>query len=188
MMNNGHPPSRIQVHDRFFRLLIGKGEIDAVVSRLAMHIDRDYSGKDLLVVGVLNGAFIFASDLVRKLATPCEISFVKYASYHGMSSSGRPEALIGLNESLRERHVLIVEDIIDTGTTMAALLREIEKLEPASLRVACFCFKEKAFRESFPIDYCGLHIPDLFVVGYGLDYNGRGRNLPDLYQLDEPNS
>jgi hypoxanthine phosphoribosyltransferase len=137
-----------------------------------------------LLLGILNGAFIFASDLMRKLTIPCEISFVKYTSYRGLQSTQNMAKLIGLNESVRGRHVIIVEDIVDTGFTMARLLEDLNPFDPASVSIACFCFKKEAFREKFSIDYCGIEIPDLFVIGYGLDYDGYGRNFPDIYQVD----
>jgi hypoxanthine phosphoribosyltransferase len=175
----------VQVHDKKFRLFISRAKIDIVVSGIAAQIDREYPELNPLLLGILNGAFIFTSDLVRKLHIPCEISFVKYSSYQGLQSTERLNKLIGLNESISDRHVIIVEDIVDTGYTMARLLEDIRGYHPASVRIACFCFKKDAFREKFKIDYCGLEIPDLFVVGYGLDYNGYGRNFPDIYQLDK---
>lgn len=178
---------RMRVKDKNFRFYLGRDSIDRIVSGLAARIDHDYLGKNPLLLGILNGAFIFTSDLVRKLSIPCEISFVKYTSYAGMASSEKMNRLIGLNETLRGRHVIITEDIVDTGNTMAKLLDDIKQYEPSSVRIASFCFKKEAFRESFSIDYCGLEIPDLFVVGYGLDYDGAGRNFPDIYQLDESN-
>jgi len=177
--------SRIRVRDKFFRLYISREKIDEIVTGIARQIDLDYRGKTPLMLGILNGAFIFASDLVRKLQIPCEISFVKYSSYHGMAGSGNINTLIGLNEQIKGRDVIITEDIVDTGHTMAKLLQDIKHHEPASVRIACFCFKKDAFSENFTIDYCGLEIPKLFVVGYGLDYDGAGRNYPDIYQLDQ---
>ena len=178
-------PVRIKVRDKFFQLYLSKEKIDEIVSGIAGSIDRDYSGKTPLFLGILNGAFIFASDLLRKLKIPSEISFVKYSSYHGMESGETVNRLLGLNESIRGRDVIIVEDIVDTGLTMAKLLADLKQYEPESVHIACFCFKKEAYRENFKIDYCGLEIPNLFVVGYGLDYDGAGRNFPDIYQLDE---
>jgi len=180
-------PVRVRVRDKFFKLYLTREKIDEIVSSIANQIDYDFAGKTPLMLGILNGAFIFASDLVRKLHIPCEISFVKYSSYHGMENSEKVSSLIGLNETIRGRDVIIVEDIVDTGYTMARLLDDLIRYEPASIRIACFCFKKEAFRKNFTIDYCGLEIPDLFVVGYGLDYDGSGRNFPDLYQLDKTN-
>jgi hypoxanthine phosphoribosyltransferase len=179
--------TRVRVKDKFFRLYLTKEEIDDAVTVIAGRIDRDYSGRTPLLLCILNGAFIFAADLVRKLHIPCGISFVKYSSYHGMESTARISRLIGLGENIRGRDVIIVEDIVDTGFTMACLLEDLKQYNPSSVSIASFCFKTEAFKEFFKIDYCGLEIPDLFVVGYGLDYDGSGRNYPDIYQLDEEN-
>ncbi len=178
-------PSRIKVRDKFFRLYLRKEKIDEIVCAIAGRIDVDYAGKTPLFLGILNGAFIFTSDLVRKLQVQCEISFVKYASYHGLESSEKINRLIGLNEKIKGRDIIIAEDIVDTGFTIANLLNDLKQYEPASVSIACFCFKKESFREDFKINYCGLEIPNLFVVGYGLDYDGAGRNFPDIYQLDE---
>ncbi|MCX6283471.1 MAG: hypoxanthine phosphoribosyltransferase [Bacteroidetes bacterium] len=185
MLSTNGKTSRIKVRDKFFNLYLEKEKIDRIVSGIATCIDLDYQGKNPLFLGVLNGAFIFASDLLRKVKIPCEISFVKYSSYQGMASGEKVNRIIGLNETIRGREIIIVEDIVDTGLTMAKLLGDLKAFEPASVKIASFCFKKEAFRENFTIDYCGLEIPDLFVVGYGLDYDGAGRNFPDIYQLDE---
>ncbi|MEI7490165.1 MAG: phosphoribosyltransferase family protein [Bacteroidota bacterium] len=185
MVNTNGKPAPLKVRDKFFRLYLEKEKIDRIVSGIAGRIDLDYQGKIPLFLGILNGAFIFASDLLRKVNIPCEISFVKYSSYQGMASGEKVNRLLGLNETIRGRDIIIVEDIVDTGLTMAQLLADLKAYEPASVKMACFCFKKDAFRENFSIDYCGLEIPDLFVVGYGLDYDGAGRNFPDIYQLDE---
>ena len=177
-------PERVFVRDRAFRLFLRKEEIAGIVGRVAEEINRDYQGKSPLFLGILNGAFIFASDLMRQINIPAEISFVKYTSYKGMKSTRKMNRLIGLNENIRGREVIILEDIVDTGNTMARLIEDLRKYSPAGIRIACFCFKKVAFRETFRIDYCGLEIPDLFVVGYGLDYDGNGRNYPDIYQQE----
>ena len=184
MVKTGETSDRIRVKDKFFRLYLKREEIAKIVEGLASRIDHDYAGQVPLMLGILNGASIFASDLVRKMNIPCEISFVKYASYKGMESGGAISSLIGLNETIQGREVIIVEDIVDTGRTMAKLLDDLKQYKPASVSIACFCFKKEAFTESITIDYCGLQIPDLFVVGCGLDYDGSGRNFPDIYQLD----
>ena len=175
----------VEVHGKRFRRFIEQAEIERIVDRMAGEIGRDISHTDPLLLGVLNGSFIFAADLVRKLGFPLEISFVKYASYKGMKTTGDVGSLIGLREEIRGRHILVVEDIIDTGLTMGRLLADLQGREPASLRTACFCFKKPAFKGDFGIDYCGIEIPDLFVLGYGLDFDGKGRNYPDIYQLEK---
>jgi len=175
--------SVIQVWDKEFEPFIGAEAIDAAIQKIADGINRDYKDKNPLLLALLNGAFIFAADLMRKITIPCEISFVKYASYAGVKSTNAVKELIGLGEEMRGRHIIVVEDIVDTGITMEHLLEDIRRKEPADVRIACFCFKPDAFRKSFPIDYLGMSIPNDFIVGYGLDYNGHGRNLPEIYKL-----
>lgn len=173
----------IKVKDRNFETCINASVIDAAVQRIATEIDRDYAGKDPMFLAILNGSFVFAADLLRKITIPCRISFVKLSSYSGTASQQHIDELIGLNEDLTGKHVIIVEDIVDTGLTIDKLLKDIEQLRPASVRLACFTFKKNAFKKDFPIDYLGITIPDEFVVGYGLDYDGYGRNLPEIYKL-----
>ena len=174
----------VEVKDKVFRRFISREQIDQVVQQIAMRINSDYKGQSPLLLGVLNGAFIFASDLIRELTIPCQISFVKYASYIGTKSSEAVNVLIGLNEELRGRHVIVVEDIVDSGITMDHLLHDLQKYRPASVKLACFLLKPEAFVKSFNIDYLGMEIPNAFVVGYGLDYDGYGRNLPEIYRLE----
>jgi len=173
----------IKVKDKDFEISIDASVIAAAVKRMAIEINRDYEGKHPLFLAILNGSFVFAADLIRKITIPCEISFVKLASYSGTASTEDVKELIGLNEEITGRHLVIVEDIVDTGITLEKLLKDIEKFEPASVRLACLTFKEKAFKKSFRIDYLGITIPNEFVVGYGLDYDGYGRNLPDIYKI-----
>jgi hypoxanthine phosphoribosyltransferase len=173
----------IKVKDRKFERSINASVIDAAVQRVAGEINHDYEGKDPLFLAILNGSFIFAADLLRKITIPCRISFVKLASYSGTTSKKQIDELIGLNEDINGKHVIIVEDIVDTGLTIDKLLTDLKHFNPASVRLACFTFKKDAFQKDFQIDYLGITIPDEFVVGYGLDYDGYGRNLPDIYKL-----
>lgn len=175
--------TRVQVRELTFEMFIEKEEIDKAVQKVADGINRDYAGKNPLLLAILNGAFIFASDLMRKITIPCEISFVKFASYAGINTTSEVKELIGVDGEFAGRHVLIVEDIVDTGITMEKLLGDLEEKNPADVKIACFCFKPDAFLKDFPIDYIGLKIPNDFIVGYGLDYNGYGRNLPDIYKI-----
>ena len=175
--------TKVQVRELTFEKFISKEEIDAAVQKVADEINRDFAGKNPLLLAILNGAFIFASDLMRKITIPCEISFVKFASYSGTSTTSVVKELIGVDEELLNRHVIIVEDIVDTGITMDKLLIDVKKKNPADVKVSCFCFKEEAFQKDFPIDYIGMTIPNDFIVGYGLDYTGYGRNLPDIYKI-----
>ncbi|MFZ4520699.1 MAG: hypoxanthine phosphoribosyltransferase [Bacteroidales bacterium] len=177
--------TKVQVRELVFEKFISKEEIDVAVQKVADSINRDFEGKNPLLLAILNGAFIFASDLMRKITIPCEISFVKFASYEGTITTSKVKELIGVDEELNGRHVIIVEDIVDTGITMDKLLEDVSRKNPASIKVACFCFKPQAFRKDFTIDYTGITIPNDFIVGYGLDYNGYGRNLPDIYKIVE---
>jgi hypoxanthine phosphoribosyltransferase len=174
---------RIKVKDKEFELSITACYIHGIIQKMAEEINRDYEGKDPLFLSILNGSFIFAADLMRKITIPCQISFVKYSSYSGMASSKDVKELIGLNEDINGRHLIVVEDIVDTGLTIDRLLQDLKKFKPASVRLACFSFKKEAFKKDFNIDYLGIIIPNEFVIGYGLDYDGYGRNLPDIYKM-----
>lgn len=173
----------ILVKDKKFKLTISAEEISAVIDNLARQLNRDLKDKDPLFLVVLNGAFIFAADLYRKIEIPSEISFVKLASYSGTSSTSNVKELIGLNERLKGRTVVILEDIIDTGTTMQYLINKLLYLGVAEVKMVALLFKPSAFRESFRIDYLGMEIPNEFIVGYGLDYDGFGRNYADIYKI-----
>ncbi|MCX6247098.1 MAG: hypoxanthine phosphoribosyltransferase [Bacteroidetes bacterium] len=173
----------IKVKDKEFEISIDANTIDAAIQKMAVEINHDYEGKHPLFLAVLNGSFVFAADLIRKITIPCKISFVKLSSYSGTASTENVKELIGLSEDIRGRHVIIVEDIVDTGLTLDKFLQDLEKLLPASVKLACFTFKKEAFKKSFRIDYLGITIPNEFIVGYGLDYDGYGRNLPDIYKI-----
>ncbi len=154
------------------------------VQELGDAISRDYAGRRPLLLGVLNGAFIFAADLVRACSIDCEMSFIKLSSYKGTQSTGEITQMIGLETPVENRHVILVEDIIDSGHTMAHFLPALRLLQPASIAVAALLFKPDALVHPVHIDYLGFEIPNHFVVGYGLDYNGLGRNLRAIYQLE----
>lgn len=173
----------IKVKDKDFQLFITAEEIERAVARIADSLNREMAGKNPVYLVILNGAFVFAGDLFKKLDMPCEVSFVKLSSYKGTGSTSCVKELIGLNEILRGRPVVIVEDIIDTGITMDYLLQKVRALEPADLKIAALLFKPEAFVKSFPIDYIGMEIPSDFIVGYGLDYDGYGRNFAEIYKL-----
>jgi hypoxanthine phosphoribosyltransferase len=173
----------IKVKDKDFEISIDASAIEAAVQKMAIEINQDYEGKNPLFLAILNGSFVFAADLIRKITIPCQISFVKLSSYSGTASTEDIKELIGLNEDIKGRHIIIVEDIVDTGLTLETFLQGLEKFEPASVKLACFTFKKEAFQKSFRIDYLGITIPNDFVVGYGLDYDGYGRNLPDIYKI-----
>jgi len=175
--------SQIQVHDKFFKPFIERERIQERIGELGRQIDADYEGKRPLFLAVLNGSFIFAADLFRALTIEAEISFIKLASYKGTSSTGNVVTAIGLEENLHDRHVILLEDIIDTGKTLSSFIPEINSRQPASLKIASFLTKPEALQYDLKADYFGFEVPDKFVLGYGLDYDGLGRNLPELYEL-----
>jgi hypoxanthine phosphoribosyltransferase len=173
----------VKVLDKTFQKSILQKTILEAVARMAADLDRELMGKDPIFLAVLNGAFIFASDLFKMLQMPCSISFVKMASYEGDQSSGKVKELIGVAENLEGKHIVVLEDIIDSGLTMQSLLKTLESKNPASLRIATLLYKPDAFKGDFKIDHIGITIPNDFIVGYGLDYDGYGRNLRDIYTL-----
>ncbi len=173
----------ITVHDKTFTSFITAEQIQKRVAELGAAIDRDYAGKKPLLIGVLNGSVIFMADLLRHIKSACEIGFIRVSSYHGTESSGKVKNIMGINDDIKGRDVIIVEDIVDTGDTAVYLIDEINKKGPASIRFATVLFKPSALRHPVKPDYIGFEIPPAFVVGYGLDYDGLGRNLADIYQL-----
>ena len=177
--------SVIKIHDREFVKTISAEEIAAEVKRVASDINRDYAGKRPLLLGVLNGCFMFASDLMKNLEIECEISFVKFSSYEGSDTTGTVKQVMGLTESTEGRDVIIVEDIVDTGLTMHKMLETLAQSKPASLAIASLFLKPARLRVPVEVKYSAFEIPDRFIVGYGLDYDGLGRNLPDVYDVKE---
>lgn len=175
--------AEVQLHDKHFRPYISSEQIQQRISELATEINHDYAELNPLFIGILNGSFIFASDLFRAITIKAEISFIKLASYRGTSSTGSVITAIGLEDNLHDRHIIILEDIVDTGRTLFSFLPVIEQQSPASVRIATFLSKPDARQHEVPLAYTGFEIPDKFVVGYGLDYDKLGRNLPELYIL-----
>lgn len=173
----------IQVKDKSFSLFIPEDKILKEVKRIAAQINKDYEGQEPVFLAVLNGSFIFAADLLKEVNLPCEISFVKLASYQGVSTTGEIREVIGLNTDLTGRPVIIVEDIVDTGLTMAHMLEELKKQNPASIDICALLLKPGKMQVDLDIKYCCLQIPNDFIVGYGLDYDGYGRNARDIYTL-----
>jgi len=173
----------IQVKDKSFSLFIPEDKILKEVKRIAAQINKDYEGQEPVFLAVLNGSFIFAADLLKEVNLPCEISFVKLASYQGVSTTGEIREVIGLNTDLTGRPVIIVEDIVDTGLTMAYMLEELKKQNPASIDICTLLLKPGKLQVDLDIKYCCLEIPNEFIVGYGLDYDGYGRNTRDIYTL-----
>ena len=174
---------KIKVKDLEFTVSITAKEIDKAAQKVADEINRDLKGKTPLFLVILNGAFMFAADLFKKINIECEVSFVKLSSYVGTKTTSTVRELIGLDEVLKDRYVVIVEDIIDTGITMENTIQKLKHLEAADVRIATLLFKPDAFQKNYPIDYIGMEIPNEFIVGYGLDYDGYARNLPDIYTL-----
>ncbi len=178
-------PKRVKLLDKEFQISIPSSTIQESIAKLATRINADYKGKNPLFIIVLNGAFMFASDLLKMVHIDCEITFVKLSSYVGTSSTHTVRELIGLDESLAGRHVIVVEDIIDTGITMANTIPKLQHLKAEDVKIATLLFKPNAFQKDFPIEYIGIEIPNDFIVGYGLDYDGLGRNLADIYKIVE---
>jgi len=176
---------KIKVKDLEFTVSITAKEIDKAAQKVADEINRDLKDKTPLFLVILNGAFMFAADLFKKINIECEVSFVKLSSYVGTKTTSTVRELIGLDEVLKDRYVVIVEDIIDTGITMENTIQKLKHLEAADVRIATLLFKPDAFQKDYPIDYIGMEIPNEFIVGYGLDYDGYARNLPDIYTLIE---
>ncbi|MEM1138175.1 MAG: hypoxanthine phosphoribosyltransferase [Bacteroidota bacterium] len=173
------------IKDKPFKVYLEEEEINVRLKELGKQITTDYQGKKLILVGILNGAFMFLADLCRFIDLPLEVSFVKYASYQGTSSTGKVAELIGFDDRIKGKDVLIVEDIVDTGNTIQKLSEDIIKKAPGSVKIAALLLKPEVYTGDIPIDYLGIEIANRFVVGYGLDYDGFGRNLKDLYVLDE---
>jgi len=175
----------LRVHDKLFDPFLTSEEIQARVSYIADQLNTDYADKKPLFIAILNGSFIFASDLFKKLHIDAEICFIKLVSYRGSKSTGQVVTAIGLDNEIFGRDVVIIEDIVDTGKTLTEFLPQLHHQQPASLRIVALLHKADATAYPVPIDYLGFTIPDKFVVGYGLDYNGLGRNIPEIYKLVE---
>lgn len=177
--------SVIQVNGKKFQPYLTAAQIDEQIKRLGAELNRDYAGKRPLFIAILNGSFMFASDLFKELTVDAEICFIKLASYKGTRSTGNVITSIGLDEPLNERHVIVIEDIVDTGKTMSQFLPQLMDHQPASLKIASLLHKPDALQHPINIDYLGFKVPNKFLLGYGLDYDGLGRNLKEIYQLIE---
>ena len=174
---------QIKVKDKTFEVSIPAETLHREIVRVASEINRDYEGREPIFLPVLNGSFIFAADLLREVCLPCEISFIKLASYQGTQSTGTIREVIGLAQDITGRDVIIVEDIIDSGLTMAHMIETLQKHNPASIKVCSLLVKPAALTVQIPIHYRAMDIPNDFIVGYGLDYDGFGRNTKDIYTL-----
>ncbi len=177
--------SSIRVNDKDFVPYLSAVQIKEQITRLGAEINKDYEGKRPLFIAILNGAFMFASDLFKELTIDAEICFIKLASYKGTKSTGNVITSIGLDESLKGRHVIVLEDIVDTGKTLHEFLPQLFDQQPASLKITSLLHKPDALQHDIKIDYLGFNVPNKFLLGYGLDYDGLARNLAEIYQLDE---
>lgn len=174
----------MKVKDKDFKVFIPEADILKQVARVASEINRDYEGETPVFLAVLNGSFIFAADLLREITLPCEISFVKLASYEGVNSTGKIHEMIGLNVDITNRPVIIVEDIVDTGLTMAHMLETLKKHNPKSIDICTLLLKPDKLKVDLDIRYRCLEIPNDFILGYGLDYDQLGRNTRDIYVIE----
>lgn len=174
---------KITVKDKSFEVYISEEKIRERIDAIAQQMNADLNGKAPFFVVVLNGAFLFAADIFRRLDFDCEIGFIRVASYSGTQSTGQIKSLMGLNKDLKDRVVVVLEDIVDSGHTAVYLMDELKKSDPAEIRFATCLFKPAALQHPFKPDYVGFEVPNDFLVGYGLDYDGLGRNLNEIYKL-----
>ncbi len=176
---------KVRIHDKNFKIFITRDEIKARVNEMGWEVTKKYKDLKPVFVPILNGSFMFAADFVRACHFDSDMMFVKVKSYEGMSSTGNIKWELGFSGHIKGRHIIIVEDIIDSGNTLKNFIEEIKEEEPASVAIVSLLLKPDAIKHDIPMDYIGFRIPNAFVVGYGLDYDDFGRTLPDIYQLDE---
>ncbi len=177
--------TKIKVHDKYFEPFIDSKEIDNMLQHMAGKINLDFKGRVPLFLVILNGSFMVAADLLKKIKLECEVSFVKLASYVGTQSAETVRELIGFDENVKGKSIIIIEDIIDTGLTMERVLEQLKDMGAEEVKISTLFFKPAAFKKSFCIDYIGKKIPNSFIVGYGLDYDRRARNLPEIYKITD---
>ena len=175
----------IAIKDKQFELFIEQEVIELAIKRIAQQINADLKDKNPIFLAVLNGSFMFAGELMKEVTIPSEITFVRLASYRGTTTTENVQEVLGLNEGIEGRDVVIVEDIVDSGNTMTSLLKELGNYKPASIKIATLLFKPAALVKKLDLDYVALEIPNDFIVGYGLDYDGYGRNLKDIYKIKQ---
>lgn len=175
----------VQLHDLKFTPFISEAEINAAIERVAGEINNDFEGETPVFLGVLNGAFLFAAEVIKRFKGDCEVNFVKLSSYTGTSTSGEVDSLMGLTQPLKNRSVVVIEDIVDTGNTLESIDKILKAEKVKRYKIATLFYKPEAYKKSLPIDYIGIEIPNDFIVGYGLDYDGLGRNLTQVYKLKE---
>ena len=175
---------QIKLKDKVFEVSIPSEKIQHAVAQIAQNINLDYTAKDVpLFISILNGSFMFTADLLKHIDFNCEITFLKLSSYQGTSTTGEVKQLIGVNEKISGRDVIVLEDIVDSGITLDQIVKELNKFGAASVKISTLLLKPAAYKKNIPIEYVGMEIPNDFIVGYGLDYDGLGRNLPDIYTL-----
>lgn len=179
------PLPQVILHDKTFESYLPESQILPAIRDMACQINADYAGKTPLFLAILNGAFMFAADLMKEISIPSEISFLRVSSYQDMNSTGQVSEVIGLKEEVKGRDIIILEDIVDTGQTVYALLQNLSGKEPASIEIAALLLKPECVQHPLQVKYVGKSIPNDFVVGYGLDYNGLGRNLRDIYVVSQ---
>lgn len=177
--------NQIKLHDKHFEPFIESGKIQDSIKNLSHKINQDYKGKTPIFIGILNGCFLFFSDLIKQVETDCEIAFLRVSSYKGTTTTGEVKKVFGLDKSIEDRDIIIVEDIVDTGITLDRIVADLKKEKPASIKVASLLFKPNAYQKQIPIDYVGFEVGNEFLVGYGLDYDELGRNLNDIYIIKE---
>tara|TARA_B100001173_G_scaffold186767_1_gene161185 strand:- start:988 stop:1524 length:537 start_codon:yes stop_codon:yes gene_type:complete len=176
---------KVRLKDKSFQLFIDSKELNDSIESLSNKINQDYSDREPIFLCVLNGAFVFAAELIKRFNHECQVSFVKLSSYQGVQSSGTINSLIGLNEDIKGKDVIIVEDIVDTGQTIANIVENILNKNPRSIEVATLLYKPKSYQKQIPIKYRAIEIGNDFIVGFGLDYNGLGRNLEEIYIIEK---
>lgn len=174
---------KVKIRDKEFEKYLSQAEIEAAIDRVAEQMTADLSDSDPLFIAILNGSFMFVSELMKRVNIPSELTFIKLASYDGVSSTGDVKRILALNKSIENRTVVILEDIVDTGNTMDHIIKELSIQNPKEIKVVTLLFKPDALVKKVPLDYVALEIPSDFIVGYGLDYDGYGRNLPDIYKV-----
>ncbi len=175
----------IQLYDKTFSPFISAQEIDFAIAEMARQVTADFANETPIFIGVLNGAFMVVSDFMKHYKSPCDVSFIKLASYEGTASTNEVKQLIGLNQNLEGRTVIVIEDIVDTGNTLEELKILFKKQKVKHFKIATLFLKPEAYKKDIKLDYVGIRIPNKFIVGFGLDYDGLGRNLPEVYQLVE---
>ena len=175
----------VKVLDKEFSIYLTEEQILTKVKEVADQINEDLKDEDVIFLGILNGSFMFASDLYKDITIDSQITFLKLASYQGTSTSGKIKRLIGINEDIKDKTVVVIEDIVDTGNTLESIIKQLNGYEPKEIKIVTLLYKPEAYTKDFPIDYHCFTIPNDFILGYGLDYDGYGRNLRDIYKIVE---